>query len=85
MSDYTYVRAPFPNTVSWHREIVWDDEKVIGEIRESIESRANAKRYHVCKYEPMQVADGFVEIADTVKVFSSIADCKDFINNGGLK
>ena len=85
MTDYTYVRAHFPNTVSWYRELVWDDEQLIGEIRESIESQAKAKRYHVCKYEPMQVADGLVEIADTVQVFSTVTDCKDFINNGGLK
>jgi len=79
--DYTYERAHYPNTVSWYRELVWLDDELVGEIRESI---PHPREYQVCRYEPLQVLNGVVHIAQIVTTCSTVCDCKDFINNGGI-
>lgn len=82
--DYTYERAHYPNTVSWYRELVWLDDELVGEIRESTDSTMAQKVYQVCKYKPLQVLNGIVHIAQIVTSFSTVCDCKEFINNGGI-
>jgi glutathione synthase/RimK-type ligase-like ATP-grasp enzyme len=83
--DYTYQRSHYPNNVSWYRELVLLDGVLVGEIREPVHSTPRNKVYRVCKYEPLQVANETIEIAQTVQEFSSVSDAKDFINNGGIK
>jgi len=83
--DYEYVRAHFPNNVSWYRELVYLNGTLIGEIQEPTNSTYKNQVYDVRKYIPVQVLDGEVSITSTIKTFSSVSDCKDFINNGGLQ
>jgi len=82
--DYKYERAHYPNTVSWYRELVWLDDELVGEIRESITSSPRGKEYQVCKYSPLKVLDGIVHIANILTTFSTVCECKEFINNGGI-
>lgn len=82
--DYNYERAHYPNTVSWYRELVWLDDELVGEIRESTDSTMAQKVYQVCKYEPLKVLDGIVHIANIIKTYGTVFECKDFINNGGI-
>ena len=82
--DYTYERAHYPNTVSWYRELVWLDDELVGEIRESTDSAIAQKVYQVCKYEPLKVLDGIVHIANIITTYGTVCGCKDFINNGGI-
>ena len=82
--DYTYERAHYPNNVSWYRELVRLDGDIVGEISEPTHSTFANKVYRVCRYEPLQVADGTVLIPQVVTTFSRVCDCKDFINNGGI-
>jgi len=81
---YTYTQAHFPNNVSWFRELVQRDGRVIGEISEPTDSTSAHRIYRVGKYEPFQVADGFVDLIKFIASFPTVSDCKDFINNGGL-
>ena len=82
---YTYTQAHFPNNVSWYREVVRLDDKVVGEILESCESTFSNKVYRVIVYRPLTLSDGdVIEAPYDVTTFSTISDCKDFINNGGL-
>jgi len=83
--DYKYVRAHFPNNMSWYRELVYLDDTLVGEIQEPVTSTSRNKLYNVRKYIPMQVVDGEVSITSTIKTFNTVSDCKDFINNGGLQ
>lgn len=82
--NYTYKRAHYPNTTSWYRELVQLEGDLVGEIRETLDSTPQRKEYRVCKYEPLQVADGTIQIAQTVKEFGRVCDAKEFINNGGI-
>jgi hypothetical protein len=82
--DYTYKTAHFPNTVSWYRELVYLEGKLIGEINEPTDSTSANKIYKVCKYVPLQVTDGTVDILSEVSRFGRVCDCKDYINNGGI-
>lgn len=82
--DYKYTQAHYPNTVSWYREIVWLDGNAVGEICEPTDSTTRAKKYDVRKYVPLEVADGHVEVLETVDTFSRVCDAKEFINNGGI-
>jgi hypothetical protein len=82
--DYTYEQAHYPNNVSWYRELVRLDDQLVGEIREPVKSTLQHKVYRVCKYEPLEVADGIIQIAQTVKEFGRVCDAKEFINNGGI-
>jgi len=52
---------------------------------ESVESTSTNKIYRVRKYAPLQVSDGVIEVLYDVEQFSTVSDCKDFINNGGIK
>lgn len=81
---YTYTQAHFPNNVSWYRELVQLDGEIIGEISEPTDSTSARRIYRVGKYEPFQVADGFVDLIKFIASFDTVSDCKDFINNGGL-
>lgn len=83
--NYTYTPAHFPNTVSWYRELVHLDGELVGEISEPTDSTSAHRIYRVGKYVPFQVADGCVDLVSLVATFSSVSDCKDFINNGGIK
>ncbi len=51
---------------------------------ESVESTSTNKIYRVRKYAPLQVSDGVVEVLYDVKQFSTVSDCKEFINSGGI-
>ncbi len=82
--DYTYETTHFPNTVSWYRELVWLDGELAGEIRETTESTFGARQYQVCKYVPLKVLDGIVHVTNLQALFSTISDCKNYINNGGI-
>jgi hypothetical protein len=82
--DYKYERAHYPNTVSWYRELVWLDDELVGEIRESTASSTRNKEYEVCRYKPLKVLNGIVHIAQILKTFNRVCDCKEFINNGGI-
>ena len=83
--DYKYERAHYPNNVSWYRELVWLEDNLVGEIRESTDSTTLAKQYQVCKYNPLQVLNGVVHIATIITTLSRVCDAKDFINNGGIQ
>jgi hypothetical protein len=83
--NYTYTPAHFPNTVSWYRELVHLDGELVGEISEPTDSTSARRIYRVGKYVPFQVADGFVDLVSLVAKFDSVSECKDFINNGGIK
>lgn len=85
MTNYTYQQAHYSNNVSWYRELVRLDDKVVGEIMESVESTSTNKIYRVRKYAPLQGSDGVIEVLYDVEQFSTVSDCKDFINNGGIK
>jgi hypothetical protein len=82
--DYIYEMSHYPNTVSWYRELVWLDDELAGEIRETTESHYGARQYEVAKYVPLKVLDGVVHIANICALFSTVSDCKDYINNGGI-
>jgi hypothetical protein len=83
--DYTYTQAHYPNTVSWYRELVHLDGELVGEISEPTDSTSARRIYRVGKYVPFKVADGFVDLVSLVATFDTVSDCKDFINNGGIK
>lgn len=83
--DYKYTQAHYPNTVSWYRELVHLDDVLVGEINEPTESTTANKIYTVRKYVPLQVADGEVSVLTELARFSTVWDCKDYINNGGIK
>ena len=86
MINYTYKRAHYPNTVSWYRELVYLDDQLVAEISEPTDSTFANKIYRVRKYEPLQVEDDVVHIlGETVARFSTVCDCKDYINNGGIQ
>jgi hypothetical protein len=82
--DYTYKQAHYTNNNSWYRELVYHNGALVGEINEPTESTVAHKIYRVCRYVPLQVADGTVDILSTVTQFGRVCDCKDYINNGGL-
>jgi hypothetical protein len=81
---YEYRQVHFPNNNSWYRELVYLDDELIGEIRESTESTYKRKIYQVCEYAPLEIVDGTVDIAVVTTAFGSVSDCKDFINSGGI-
>ena len=83
--SYTYTPSHYPNTVSWYRELVHLDGEIVGEISESTESTSTRRIYRVGKYFPFQVADDVVDFVSLVARFDTVCDCKDFINNGGIK
>lgn len=83
--NYEFEMAHYPNTVSWYRELVWLNDELAGEIRETIESSFGARQYEVAKYVPHNVLDGVVHIAKVCALFSTVSDCKHYINNGGIK
>ena len=83
--NYTYTPAHFPSDVSWYRELVHLDGELVGEISEPTDSTSARRIYRVGKYVPFQVADGFVDCVNLVARFDSVSECKDFINNGGIK
>jgi hypothetical protein len=85
MSDYTYTAAHFPNNVSWYRELVHQDGKLVAEISEPTDSTSTRRIYRVGKYEPFRVADGYVDLIKFVAKFDTVSDCKDYINNGGIQ
>jgi len=82
--NYTYKQAHYPNNMSWYRELVYVDDVLVGEINEPTNSTFANKIYRVCKYVPLQVADGEVSILQDVEQFNRVCDCKDYINNGGI-
>jgi hypothetical protein len=82
--NYEYRQVHFPNNNSWHRELVFLDGELIGEIRESTESTYKRKIYQVCEYAPLDVVDGTVEITVVTTSFGTVSDCKDYINSGGI-
>lgn len=82
--NYNYKQAHYTNNVSWYRELVYLDDVLVGEINEPTDSTTANKIYKVCKYVPLQVADGEVNILRDVEQFSRVCDCKDYINNGGI-
>ena len=85
MINYTYKRAHYPNTVSWYRELVYLDDQLVAEINEPTDSTMANKIYRVRKYEPLQIEDDIVHIlGGDVARFSTVCDCKEFINNGGI-
>jgi hypothetical protein len=83
--DYRYERAHYPNTVSWYRELIWLGDELVGEINEPTDSTTVAKKYRVCKYSPLQVLGGTVDVAQHVQTFSRVCDAKEFVNNGGIQ
>lgn len=84
MTNYTFKQAHYPNNVSWYRELISLDDNVVGEIMESVESTSTNKIYRVRKYAPLQVSDGVIEVLYDVEQFSTVSDCKEFINSGGI-
>lgn len=83
--DYIYERAHYPNNNSWYRELVWHEGVLVAEISEPTDSTPRNKIYRVRKYEPMEIVGGHTFVANTVATFSTVCDCKDYINNGGIK
>jgi hypothetical protein len=83
--NYTYTASHFPNNVSWYRELVHLDGEVVGEISEPTDSTSARRIYRVGKYVPFQVANGCVDLVSFVAKFDTVSECKDFINNGGIK
>lgn len=84
--NYEYIRSHYETNYSWYRELVRLDEKIVGEITESVDSTMADKIYQVRKYVPFKLDDGNeIEIANVVTTFPTIVGCKDFINNGGIK
>jgi hypothetical protein len=81
---YEYRQVHSPNNNSWYRELVYLEDELIGEIRESTESTYKRKIYQVCEYAPLEIVDGTVDIAVVTTAFGSVSDCKDFINSGGI-
>lgn len=84
-TPYRYEQRHYPNNNSWYRELIFRDNTVVGEIREPVESTAAKKIYNVCKYEPLEVFDGVVHIAQVVQSFNRVIDAKEFVNNGGIE
>lgn len=82
--QFDYHRAHNPGDCSWYRETVWLDGVCVAEIREPTSSTTRRKIYEVCKYMPVEVLDGTVDLARAVAAFSTVSECKDYINNGGL-
>lgn len=83
--DYKYVRAHYDYGLTWYRELVWLDQKLVGEICESTDSSPKHRIYQVRKYTPLKVFDGSVDVAKIMTTFSTVVDCKEFINNGGIQ
>ena len=84
--NYIYKRAHHPNSNSWYRELVYLDDQLVGEISEPTDSTFANKIYRVRKYEPLQIEDDVVHIlGEDVARFVTVTDCKDYINNGGIK
>ena len=83
--NYTYKAAHYPNTVSWYRELVYLDDVLVGEICERTDSTPRNKIYNVCRYAPLQIFDGIVEMKEVVNSYSTVCDCKEYINNGGIQ
>ena len=86
MTNYNYKAAHYPNNVSWYRELVYLDDQLVAEINEPADSTFANKIYNVRKYETLQVADDVVYIlGKDLAQFNTVCDCKDYINNGGIK
>jgi hypothetical protein len=83
--NYTYTASHFPNNVSWYRELVHLDGELVGEISEPTDSTFARRIYRVGKYVPFKVADGCITLVSFVTKFDTVSECKDFINNGGIK
>ncbi len=83
--SYVYTAKHFPNNVSWYRELVHLDDKLVGEIWESCESTTTNNLYRVLQYVPLQLSDGdIINVHYDVAKFSTVSECKEFINSGGF-
>lgn len=79
---YTFKNAPYPNTNSWYREIIFDaDGEPVGEINEPADSTAQNKIYNVCRFEPLQICNGTAKIPKVMRSFPTVSECKDYIHS----
>ena len=79
---YRFMRTYYDSDIVWFRELIYVDDDLVGEITESRYQQG----YELRKFTPIHLEDGdVIEVTVVIGTFDTVANCKDFINNGGLK